>query len=213
MCKHVVLEAVSKTLKGQKVLDSVSVSFEKGKTYGIVGRNGSGKTMLLKAICGFLRPDAGRVLVAGKQLGKECEFAEDVGFLFDSPAFAEDLNGYTNLKLLAAIRNRIDGDMVRQWMERVGLDDRSPKPVAKYSLGMRQRLGIAQALMENPSLIVLDEPLNGIDKAGTEVILHHLMQEKRSGKTMILASHLDDDVHTLCDVVYRMEDGRLIEST
>ena len=213
MSMHIVLDSVSKTIKEQIILNSITASFEKGRTYGIIGRNGSGKSMMLRTICGFVKPDSGTVEVNGKVLCEKQPFAENVGFLFNSPAFVEDIDGFTNLKLLAAIRSKIDEKTVREWMERVGLDPKDRKPVSKYSTGMRQRLGIAQALMENPSLIILDEPMNGIDKAGFEDILKLLQAEKQKGKTILLTSHLDEDIDTLCDEIYKIDGGCLYKPT
>ena len=202
---------VSKSFGDAEVLHAVSRDFAKGKIHGIVGNNGSGKTVLMKCICGFLRPDKGSILVRGKQVGRDMDFPDDMGIIIETPGFLPKMSGSKNLALLASLRRRIDREAIRQSIERVGLDPDSKKPVGKYSLGMRQRLGIAQAIMENPSLLILDEPLNGLDKTGA-ADMRALIKELRSqGKTVILASHNQTDIDELCDTVCEMDAGVLTE--
>ena len=155
---------VSKSFGEEKVLKNVSHTFEKGKIHGIVGNNGSGKTVLMKCICGFLRPDEGKIYVNHVEVGKETDFPEDIGIIIETPGFLPHLSGFQNLKLLASLRKIANDHTIRDTIELVGLDPSLRKPVGKYSLGMRQRLGLAQALMEDPGLLILDEPLNGLDK-------------------------------------------------
>lgn len=203
------VRGVSKSFGGAKVLHAVSRDFEEGMIHGIVGNNGSGKTVLMKCICGFLRPDRGKILVRGRQVGRDMDFPDDMGIIIETPGFLPNLSGMKNLELLASLRRQIDREAVRQSMERVGLDPDSKKPVGKYSLGMRQRLGLAQAVMEDPSILILDEPFNGLDKTGV-AHMRALIRELRSqGRTILLASHNQTDIDELCDTVCEMDAGVL----
>ena len=204
------VEQVTKTYGKDTVLDGVSVNFEAGKIHGIIGRNGSGKTMLFKTICGFVRPTSGRVLVDGKQVGKDVDFPQDLGLIIETPGFLPYYSGSKNLKILASLRNRIKDEEIRGAMERVGLDPKLKKSVRKYSLGMNQRLGIAQAIMEGPSLLVLDEPMNGLDNQGVQDMRELFKELREEGKTILLASHNREDIETLCDTVMEMDHGRII---
>lgn len=195
------------------LLDHVSYQCEHGKIHGIVGRNGSGKTLLMKCICGFIRPNEGHIYVRDKEIGKDIDFTPDTGIIIETPGFIPYYSGYRNLKVLAAINNRISRKDIENAMYQVGLDPTMKKRVATYSLGMRQRLGIAQAIMEDPSLIILDEPFNGLDKHGVAEIRELLLDLKAAGKTILLASHNDEDIRILCDHVYEMDGGVLRERT
>lgn len=187
----------------------VSHSFEKGKIHGIVGNNGSGKTVLMKCICGFLKPDSGVIYVNHKQVGKETDFPEDIGIIIETPGFLPHLSGTQNLKILASLQKKANALTIRAVLEQVGLDPDMKKPVGKYSLGMRQRLGFAQALMEDPSLLILDEPFNGLDKHGVVHIRNVIKGLREEGKTVILASHNQVDIDELCDTVCEMDVGIL----
>lgn len=203
------VQGVSISFGDTEILREVSRDFTAGSIHGIVGNNGSGKTVLMKCICGFLRPGRGRILVRGKQVGRDMDFPDDMGIIIETPGFLPDLSGMKNLALLASLRRCIGREAIRRSMERVGLDPDSKKPVGKYSLGMRQRLGIAQAIMEDPSLLILDEPLNGLDKTGA-AHMRTLIRELRSqGKTILLASHNQTDIDELCDTVCEMDAGVL----
>lgn len=195
------------------LLDHVSYQCEQGKIHGIVGRNGSGKTLLMKCICGFIRPNEGHIYVRDKEIGKDIDFTPDTGIIIETPGFIPYYSGYRNLKVLAAINNHISRKDIENAMYQVGLDPTMKKRVATYSLGMRQRLGIAQAIMEDPSLIILDEPFNGLDKHGVAEIRELLLDLKAAGKTILLASHNDEDIRILCDHVYEMDGGVLRERT
>lgn len=204
------LENVSKSFKSEEVLRNISVDFQKGKIYGIVGKNGSGKTVLFKTIIGFIRPTSGHVFVNQKEIGVDIDFAGDVGMIIETPGFLPQYSAYKNLLYLAGIRNRITKQQVIDAINMVGLDAGSNKKVRKFSLGMRQRLGIAQAIMEDPDLLVLDEPMNGLDKAGIDLVKNLLTELKRRGKTILLASHYAEDMN-ICDTIYEMDQGALRE--
>ena len=197
------------TLGKTEILKDISVSFECGKIHGLIGRNGSGKTMLMKCICGFVKPNSGEITVDGKRVGKDCDFPQSMGGIIETHAFIPYYSGYKNLKLLAELRGKIGGEEIKNTMHRVGLAPEIKRPVRKYSLGMRQRLGLAQAIMENPDLLILDEPMNGLDKEGVQDMLQYLLDLKSQGKTILIASHSAEDIDTLCDTVCEMDKGKL----
>ena len=200
---------VEKSFGDEQVLKHVSHDFEKGKIHGIVGNNGSGKTVLMKCICGFLRPDSGRILVNHEEVGKKRDFPDDLGIIIETPGFLPHLSGFQNLKILASLRKIANDHTIRDTIQLVGLDPDMKKPVGKYSLGMRQRLGLAQALMEDPGLLILDEPLNGLDKNGVLHIRSLIKDLRTQGKTVILANHNQMDIDELCDTVCEMDGGIL----
>ena len=202
----IVVEHVSKAFGKEQVLKDVNLTIPPGQICGIVGNNGSGKTVLMKCICGFLHPDSGRIFVNEKQVGKDCDFPDSLGVIIETPGFIPNLSGYQNLKILAALKARIGKSEIMKTLDRVGLSHAMKKPVAKYSLGMRQRLGIAQAIMENPNVLILDEPFNGLDKAGVAQMRDLLKELKMQGKAVLLASHNAQDIEELCDAVHEMED-------
>ena len=206
-----VLEVKNVTKKfGQNtVLKNAALTCESGKIYGLVGRNGSGKTVLLKCICGLVTPTDGEVLVWGKRIGKDVDFPENIGFIIEAPGFLTQESAIVNLKHLASIRGKIGTAEIRKSIELVGLNPDDKKHVGKYSLGMRQRLGIAQAIMEDPDLLILDEPMNGLDNQGVQHIRSVLLEMKHRGKTIVLASHFKEDIAYLCDEVYQMDAGVL----
>ena len=197
------------TLQKNEILKDISVHFERGKIHGLIGRNGSGKTMLMKCICGFVKPTSGEISVDGKRIGKDCDFPENAGIIIETPGFIPYYSGYKNLKLLSDLRGKISKDDIRKTMEQVGLDPDLKRHVRKYSLGMRQRLGLAQAIMENPDLLILDEPMNGLDKDGVADMRKYLLDLKSQGKTILIASHSAEDIEVLCDTVCEMDKGRL----
>ncbi len=203
------MKHVTKCYGNIEVLKDVSLTCEAGKIYGLTGRNGSGKTVLLKCICGFVRPTIGEVRVCGQQVGKDVDFPDKIGFIIESPGFLSRESGLQNLKHLASIRGKASKDDIRQSMLTVGLDPDLKKPVGKYSMGMRQRLGIAQAIMENPDILILDEPMNGLDNQGVTDMRRVLKQLKEGGKTILIASHFQEDIALLCDEVYEMDAGAI----
>ena len=198
---------LSKDFGQERVLHSVTRDFEKGKIHGIVGNNGSGKTVLMKCICGFLIPTEGEVIVNGKRVGKDVDFPPGLGLIIETPGFLPNMTGVKNLEILASLNKKIGLEEIAAAIRRVGLDPLMKKPVGKYSLGMRQRLGIAQAIMENPSLLILDEPLNGLDKHGVREMRQLIKGLKEQGKTILLASHNQGDIDELCDTVCDMDAG------
>ena len=203
------IEHLKKQYGTQTVLDDITVNFDGSGIYGIIGRNGSGKTMLLKAICGLVKPTSGFVRVDGKVIGKDIDTPESIGVIIESPGYLPDSSAYQNLRILARLKNRISGERIIQTLKTAGLDPASRKPVGRYSLGMKQRLGLAQALMEDPELLILDEPMNGLDNEGAAQIRELLLEQKRMGKTILLASHSREDIQILCDEVYLMDRGAL----
>ena len=200
---------ISKDFGQERVLKSVSRDFETGRIHGIVGNNGSGKTVLMKCICGFLLPTEGKVIVDGQQVGKDVDFPKDLGIIIETPGFLPNLTGVKNLEILASLNKTIGLSEIADAIRRVGLDPMMKKPVGKYSLGMRQRLGIAQAIMEDPSLLILDEPLNGLDKHGVREMRDLIKSLKEDGKTILLASHNQGDIDELCDTVCEMDAGNM----
>lgn len=192
------------------VLDDISMSFEAGHIYGLVGRNGSGKTMLMKHILGFVYPTSGKVLVDGKEVGKDIDMPDNVGAIIENPGFLPEYSGFKNLKFLAMVRRKITDPQIKDAIRMVGLDPDSKKHVGKYSLGMRQRLGIAQALMEDPDILLLDEPLSGLDNDGVEEMHQLLLRLKERGMLIVLASHSKEDIEVLCDEVFRFDKGKMI---
>ena len=201
------IQELVKTFGQDTVLKGVSRNFERGKIHGVVGNNGSGKTVLFKCVCGFLQPTSGRVLVDGKQIGKDVDFPSDIGIIIEAPGFLPQLSGLKNLEILAGLKRKISLKQIADTIRRVGLDPMSPKPVGKYSLGMRQRLGIAQAIMEEPSLLILDEPMNGLDKHGVVEMRELFKSLATDGRTILLASHNIQDIEALCDTVCEMDAG------
>ena len=207
VCIHI--DRVSKSFKGQTVLDGISLDIDAGSITGLVGRNGSGKTVLLKILCGLLKPTSGTVEVNGCALGKDADFPPEVGVIIENPGFLPFESGYANLTYLAGLRKKIGKPEIEQAMQTVGLDPHDKKRVGKYSLGMKQRLGLAQAIMEDPSLLILDEPMNGLDKEGVADMRALLLQFRAQGKTILLVSHNREDIDTLCDRVYELDKGIL----
>lgn len=201
----ILVEHVFKSFGKETVLTDVSLSVSPGEIVGVVGSNGSGKTVLMKCICGFLRPDQGSVTVNGSRVGRDRDFPDSLGIIIETPGFIPNRSGYRNLKILAALKGKIGKKEILNVLERVGLGKSAHKAVAQYSLGMRQRLGIAQAIMENPAALILDEPFNGLDKTTVEDMRQLLLGLKAQSKAIMLASHNAVDIQELCDRVFEME--------
>ena len=201
---------VNVTIGKNEILQDISAAFETGKIHGLIGRNGSGKTVLMKCICGFMKPTSGVVFVGGKQIGKEVDFAPDTGVIIETPGFVPFYSGYRNLQILAGLNHKIGKEEIEEAMRTVGLDPKLKRHVKKYSLGMRQRLGIAQAIMEKPKLLILDEPFSGLDKEGVEQMRTYFLELKKQGVTILLSSHTSEDIKLLCDTVTEMEKGKII---
>ena len=200
---------VTKKYGAATVLNDVNISFEKGKIHGLIGRNGSGKTMLMKCICGFVPVTQGSITVNGKKIGKDIDVPENLGAIIETPGFLNNYSGYNNLKFLAGINKKIGREQIREAISFVGLDPDSKKHVGRYSLGMRQRLGLAQAIMENPDILLLDEPMNGLDKHGVKEMRELFKSLAQQGKTIIMANHSAEDIVVLCDTVCEMDLGVL----
>ena len=200
---------VNKTLKKQRILADVSLSVRQGAVVGLIGNNGSGKSVLLKCICGLMIPDSGEVWVGGQLIGKDVDFAQNVGAVIEAPGFLPKESGYNNLQYLWNINRKVEKSNIERCMDIVGLSARDRKPVGKYSLGMRQRLGIAQALLDNPQILILDEPFNGLDKHA-RAEMHGLLRDlHQAGKTMMMTSHNPSDIEALCEKVYEIDPGRV----
>lgn len=205
------IENLTMDFRRDRVLHGITHSFEKGMIHGIVGNNGSGKTVMFKCICGFLNPTGGKVTVEGKRIGRERDFPESIGIIIEAPGFLPQFSGLKNLEMLASLKGKLTLTEIADVIRRVGLDPTSRKPVGKYSLGMRQRLGIAQAIMEKPRILILDEPTNGLDKHGVVEIRELIRSLKDPERTILIASHNVADIDELCDTVCEMDAGVLTE--
>ena len=205
---EIIISGISKTIKGTEILKNIDLKLQGGKIYGLYGSNGSGKTMLLRAVAGLIRIDSGSIIINGKQLHKETDFPKSIGVVIENPQFWDGYTGFENLKMLASIKKKINNDAIRNTLERVGLDPSDKRTVKKYSLGMKQKLGIAQAIMESPDIILLDEPTNALDKKSTENIRSIIAEEAARGAIVVVASHVEADLD-ICDIRYEMIDGEI----
>ncbi len=204
------VEHLSKTYGEETVLKDIDVLFEKGTIYGLVGANGCGKTTLMRCICGFTSPTSGTVYVNGKRIGKDLDFAPSTGIIIEAPGFLPHYSGLRNLQILAGISGKASKERAMEVMRLVDLNPDDKKTVGKYSLGMRQRLGLAQAMMENPDILMLDEPFNGLDRNGMQDIRQLLQRLKKQGKLIILVSHYAQEIEDNCDIVWEIAHGRLV---
>ena len=205
---EIIIENFSKTINNNKILDNVNLTFESGHVYGLVGRNGSGKTMLLRAICGLIFPDSGKVIIDGKQLHKDISFPESCGIIIENTDLLPNFSAFDNLKMLSEIKNTANDNMIKSAIKSVGLDPDSKKKVKTFSLGMKQRLSIAQALFEDPDILLLDEPTNALDEDGVNDVRRILLEQKKKNKLIIIASHNKEDISLLSDTVISVSNGR-----
>ena len=208
---YIKITDVNKTIKKAPILRDINLEFTGGKVYGLRGKNGSGKTMLMRAICGLITPDSGIIDINGKILGKDISFPESIGVLIENPAFIGNYTGFKNLKVLASIQNRIGDEQIRKALKDIGLDPDDKRTYRKYSLGMKQKLGIAAAVMENPDIIILDEPTNALDTAGVKLVKGILQKQKERGALCILSCHDLPVLESLSDEIIKLEEGKIIE--
>ena len=199
------------SIKKRKIFKNNNLQLEAGGIYGLYGHNGSGKSMLMRAIAGLITPTSGQVFVFGKEVGKDVPFPPDMGLIIENVGFWPHYTGFENLQALASIRSKITDQEIRDVIVRVGLDPADTRPYRKYSLGMKQRLGVAQAVMERPSLLMLDEPTNALDEDGVNLVRQIIREENARGATVMIASHNKEDLTTLCGRFYKMNDGTLKE--
>lgn len=203
------LEDYCKSFKSAEVLKNINLTLESGKVIGLKGKNGSGKTMLMRAISGLILPTSGKVYINDKELGRHISFPPSIGILIENPSFISNYTGFKNLKILASIQNRISDDEIRDAIRKVGLDPDDKRTFKKYSLGMRQRLGIAAAIMERPDIVILDEPINALDEAGAGLIKGLLDELKANGSLIIIACHDTEELNYLSDEIYEIYDGEI----
>lgn len=207
------IKEVSKKIDDNYILENISLSLDKGKIYGFIGRNGSGKTMLFNVICGFVKPTSGSVIINNIDINEKDIFPKNVRALLDGPKFLPFLSGYQNLELLASINNTTGREEILDSLKEVNLLNQKDKLYSKYSLGMKQKLGIAQVLMENPDIMIFDEPFNGLDYESASKIRNILSDLRDKGKLILIATHIREDIENLCDKVYKMEDGKIIDNS
>ena len=206
----ITLHNVSKRIKGQEILQNISIEMEEGKCYGFIGNNGCGKTMLLRAVCGYMNIDSGTITINDKQIGRDIDFIRNAGIIIGETQFINSMSGFDNLKILAEIQKKIGDKEIYDVLKQMGLYENRDKKVRKYSLGMKQRLRLAQAFMENPDILVLDEPFNALDKDTVVDVQKKIENEKNKGKTILLTSHDERNISMLCDTVFEMDCGRII---
>ena len=210
---YIKITYVNKTIKKAPILRDINLEFTGGKVYGLRGKNGSGKTMLMRAICGLITPDSGIIDIDGKILGKDISFPESIGVLIENPSFIGNYTGFKNLKVLASIQNRVSDEQIRKALNDIGLDPDDKRTYRKYSLGMKQKLGIAAAVMENPDIIILDEPINALDDVSVEKVHDILEEQKKRGAVIIIACHDKEELDQLSDEIIEISDGRIINKT
>lgn len=205
---YIEMKNVTKKINGNLVLNDINLNFEKGKIYGIKGKNGSGKTMLFRAICGFIKTE-GTVVVNGKIVGKNGAYPENVGVLLENPGFLPNYSGFKNLKYLAEINKKIDDDEIKNTMKAVGLNPDEKKSFKKYSLGMKQKLGIVQAIMEYPDVIILDEPINALDEESVKKINLIMEDFRKDNKVVLISNHNNEELEAICNEIYTIDNGKI----
>lgn len=210
---EIAIQNLSKTIKSNAVIQDISMNLKSGVIYGFKGINGSGKTMLMRLICGLIRPTEGEIRINGKTLGKDLSFPESIGVFLENPAFLDSCSGFQNLKILASIKAVATDEDIRATLSRVGLSPNDKKKYRKYSLGMKQRLGIAAAIMEKPDIVILDEPTNSLDADGVTLVKQIVQEEKARGALVILSCHDGELLKGLSDEIFLLESGHLVEHT
>lgn len=205
------LKNLSKNFDKNKVIDNINITFTEGNIYGLYGRNGSGKSVIMKLICGFLIPTEGQILFDGIDFNANDEYPNSLRAVIERPSFFPNLTGYENLKLLAEIQNKISDKEIIESLKIVNLINEKDKKFSKYSLGMKQKLAIAQAIMEDPKIIILDEPFNGIEEKTVSKLIKYLKEEKQKGKIIIFSTHIKEDLDNLVDKIYKIENGSIYE--
>ena len=203
------IENYTQKIKKDIILNDINLHLKENKIYGFVGRNGSGKSILFKGICGLLNISNGKIIIKGKEIGKDIDFYDNLGAVLDGAGFLPNLSSFDNLKLLASIRNKISDSDIKSALNKVGLDPNDKKKYKKYSLGMKQKLALAQAIMENPELLILDEPFNGLDSYSVKDIREMLIDYKKEGNTILISIHIKEDIDILCDEVYELDRGNI----
>ncbi|MDD3239671.1 MAG: ABC transporter ATP-binding protein [Lachnospira sp.] len=199
-----------KTIKKVEILKNITLKMESGKVYGLKGKNGSGKTMMMRAICGLILPTSGEVKIDGTIIGKDISFPPSIGVLLENPSFLNEYTGFKNLKIIASIQDKIDDNQINKVLTLVGLDPCDKRTYRKYSLGMKQRLGIAAAIMEQPDIVILDEPINALDEAGAKQVREILKQQKERGAVCIIACHDSEELEFLSDEIIEIYEGKIM---
>ncbi len=207
---YIEIKNVTKKINGNLILDNITLNLDRGKVYGIKGKNGSGKTMLFRAICGFIKTE-GSVMVNGKSIGKDGSYPDNIGVLLENPGFLPNYSGFKNLKYLAEINKKINDEDIINILKEVGLDPHEKKSFRKYSLGMKQKLGIAQAVMENPDVVILDEPTNALDEESVKKINSMIRKLKNDNKLVFISNHNRDELEMICDEIYSIENGKIYD--
>lgn len=204
------IKNLSKSISGKSILEHIDLEMDRGRIYGLRGKNGSGKTMLMRSICGLILPTEGTICINGEILHKDISFPRSIGALIENPGFIAEYSGFKNLSTLASIKKAVTTEEIRSLMQKMELDPDDKKKFKKYSLGMKQKLGIAQVLMENPDIMIFDEPFNGLEEESVKKIRKLLLDEKKKGKLIIIATHIKEDINELCDIIYRVDNGKII---
>jgi len=200
----------TKTIKGSTVLDNINITFESGKIYGLKGKNGSGKTMLMRAVSGLIRPSLGEIRIENEVLGRDISFPRSIGVLIENPAFLANETGFSNLRMLADLGEGVSDEDIEAVLSELGLNPKEKKSYKKYSLGMKQKLGIAAAVMEHPDIIILDEPINALDQDSVEIVKKMIIRERDRGAVIILACHDTEELEYLSDEIICIQDGKIV---
>ncbi len=203
------IKDISKKIGEDYVLREINLSMDKGRIYGLQGKNGCGKSMLMRVICGLVLPTEGKVIIDGEELGKDISFPRSIGVLIEKPGFLDSYSGYQNLKMLASIQGRVEEEGILKTIQRVGLEDVMHKKFRKYSLGMKQKLGIAAAILERPDIVILDEPANALDEKSEEKLWKIVREEKERGALVIVSCHTSEILETVTDQIFRMDGGKM----